>query len=303
MTDTVQAESGTLSWGSLAEPIHADAAGAADPIWKDNAYLSFWDIERQVFGTFHVSTSPNGAGARRARCSVLFGGFGGHVVEIIENLAPGTFDSPSISFGLDGTVTVDHPDLTARLVNTALYTPADYSDTNLIPPLVPGKPLRHFQQAAAVRGTLSSGGRSSEVDGLGMRDRTWGFRDEAAQWAEYAGLVCVCDGVFVTAMKFLGADGGLASDGFVIDAAGSHRLTGIGFRRTAAAQFLTGTLTLDDGSVRVVTMTSRKAGFFVPMGAETDGPAFGAYDDFMTLDCDGRRGAGFFEQGIVHRVH
>jgi hypothetical protein len=38
------------------------------------------------------------------------------------------------------------------------------------------------------------------------------------------------------------------------------------------------------------------------MGSETDGPAFGCYDDFMVLDLDGAPGGGFLEQGIVHRV-
>lgn len=303
MSSALEINGRTAAWGPLSEPVHADAAGPRDPVWKDNAYLSFWDLERSVFGTFHVSTSPNGTGARRARCSVLLGGPAGRVVEIIEELEPGTFRGPSIFFGLDGTVTVDHPELTARLVNAPLFAPADYSTTDLIPPLVPGKPLRHFQQACTVRGTFETAGTSYDLDGFGMRDRTWGFRDETAQWAEYAGLVCVVDGVFVTAMKFLGTDGELKSDGFVIDAANSQAIVGIGFRRTAAAQFLKATLNLDDGTTRVVTMTSREAGFFVPMGAETDGPAFGTYDDFMALECNGATGAGFFEQGIVHRVH
>lgn len=301
MTSTIE----TTTWGPLAEPIHDGAAGPADPTWKDNAYLSFWDLANGVFGSFHVSTSPNGDGARRARCSVLLDAAvgAGRVIEIIEELPRGAFRSESIAFGLDGTITVDHPDLTARLRNKPLCSPADYSTTGLIPDLVPGKPLQHFQQACTIAGTFETGGRTYAVEGHGMRDRTWGFRDERAQWAEYAGLVGVFDGTFVTAMKFLGTDGTLAADGFVIDADGSHTITEIGFRRTAAAQFLRGTLTLDDGTTRVVTMTSREAGFFVPMGVETDGPAFGTYDDFMVLDFDGQPGAGFFEQGIVHRVH
>jgi hypothetical protein len=300
MTTTVDSPT---AWGQLAEPIHTDAAGPGDPVWKDNAYLSFWDLERQVFGSFHVSTSPNGTGVRRARCSVLLGGATGSVVEIIEDLEPGTFSSPSISFGLDGTITVDHPDLVARLVNTPLHTAADYSVTDLIPALVPGKPLQHFQQGCRISGSFVAGSTVYDVDGYGMRDRTWGFRDETAQWVEYAGLIGVFDGVFVTAMKFLGADGVLKADGFLIDEEGSHGIAGIAFRRTAAAQFLKATLTLDDGSDRVVTLASREAGFFVPMGAETDGPAFGTYDDFMVLELDGAPGAGLFEQGIVHRVH
>ncbi len=80
-------------------------------------------------------------------------------------------------------------------------------------------------------------------------------------------------------------------------------VTDIGFRRNAAAQFLSATLTLADGHTEVISMTERLGGFFVPMGrAETTGPAFGTYDDFMTLVRDDREGAGFVEQGILHRA-
>ena len=302
MTNSRNFPAPTADWGPLSEPIHTDAAGPQDPVWKDNAFLAFWDLNRRVFGSVHVSTSPNGSGGRRARCSVLLGDRGGRMVEIVEDLERGQFRSPSISFGLDGTIAVDHADLTVRLVNAPLYAPADYSTTDLIPPLVPGKPLQHFQQGCTVRGTIEASGEFYDIDGSGMRDRTWGFRDESAQWIEYAAVVGLFDGTFLTAMKFLNADGGMRSDGFVIDGSGSRNVTDIRFRRTAAAQFLAATLTLDDGSVRTITMINRSAGFFVPMGAETDGPAFGTYDDFMTLDCDGTRGAGFCEQGIVHRV-
>lgn len=293
----------TAQWGPLSEPIHSDAAGPGDPVWKDNAFLAFWDLDRQTFGSVHVSTSPNGTGSRRARCSVQLGGANGRVIEIVEDLDPGQFRSASISFGLDGLIKVDHPDLTAELINAPLYAPADYSTTDLIPPLVPGKPLQHFQQGCTVRGTMKSGGRSFAVDGLGMRDRTWGFRDESAQWVEYAAVVGIFDdGVFVTAMKFLNADGGMTADGFVIGDSESHSVVDIGLRRNAAAQFVCATLTLDDGSVRTIAATGRKGGFFVPMGAETSGPAFGTYDDFLALESGGRPGAGFCEQGIVHRV-
>ncbi len=289
----------TTDWGPLAEPIHPDAAGPGDPVWKDNAYIAFWDTERQVYGSFHVSTSPNAKGGLRARCSLQSAD---GIVEVIEELRPGSFAGPTISFGLDGTITVDHADLTARFVNTPLYAPADYSDTGLIPELVPGKPLQHFQQGLRITGEFTVGGTTRSVDGFGLRDRTWGFRDEATMWIEYAALVGIFDGVFVSAMKFLGADGSQAADGFLIDDAGSHPVADLALRRTAAAQFLRGTITLADGSQRVISMHSREAGFFVPMGTETDGPAFGCYDDFMTLDLDGVAGGGFLEQGIVHRV-
>ncbi|NGX10038.1 hypothetical protein [Mycobacteroides franklinii] len=304
MTSSIQITSphagGAEAWGPLATPVHTDSAGPEDPTWKDNGYLSFWDATSNIYGTVHVSMSPNDAKARRARFSVYLDG---EIIELIEALPVGSFTSESISFGLDGTIAVDHPNLKVLIGNTALWQPADFSLNELIPPLVPGKPLQHFQQACDVQGTLEHRDRTWSLAATGMRDRTWGFRDEAAQWIEYAGLVCVIDGAFVSAMKFLGADGTLRSDGYWVDGTGAVLITNIAFRRNAAAQFLAGTLTLADGRIKTVAMTTRRTGFFVPMGRETDGPAFGTYDDFMTLRCDEHEGAGFVEQGIVHRVH
>lgn len=286
-------------WGPLSEPIHDDAASPGDPVWKDNAYLSFWDIGAGVYGTLHVSTSPNGEGARRARCSMSIAGT---TVEIVETLERDTFTSESIHFGLDGTVTVEHADLTLNLINAPLFVPADYAVGGLIPDLVPGKPLHHYQQGCTVTGIAVIAGATTEFNGYGMRDRTWGFRDEAVQWVEYAGLVAVSDTAFITAMKFLGNEGSVKADGFLITADKSVSITGIGFARNAAAQFLRGTLELADGATVTVALNSRDAGFWVPMGADTEGPAFGTYDDFMQLELDGEPIAGFFEQGIVHRV-
>lgn len=288
-----------IAWGPLAEPIHSDAAGPADPVWKDNAYLSFWDIANEVFGSFHVSTSPNGTGARRARCSVSVRG---KVLEIIEDLPPGSFASASIDFGLNGVIAVRHPRLRADLVNVPLFVPADYAVGGVVPELVPGKPLQHFQQACELTGTLMLDGVESAVQAHGMRDRTWGFRDESAQWIEYAGLVAVLDDTFITVMKFLGADGTLRSDGFLIDADRSRTIADVTFGRNAAGQFRLARLRDADGDTRVVTVSSRLAGFFVPMGADSEGPSFGTYDDFMSLDSEKSSGAGFFEQGILHRV-
>jgi hypothetical protein len=295
MTATDLAE----TWGPLAEPVHLDAAGPADPVWKDNAYLSFWDTANEVFASFHVSTSPNGTGARRARCSVSVRG---KVLEIIEDLSPGSFASPSIDFGLSGVITVRHPRLRADLVNAPLFVAADYAAGGVVPELVPGKPLQHFQQACEMTGTLVLDGVESPVQARGMRDRTWGYRDESAQWIEYAGLVAVIGETFITVMKFLGADGTLRSDGFLIDAGGSRTIADVTFGRNAAGQFRLARLRDAEDSTRLVTFSSRLAGFFVPMGADSEGPSFGTYDDFMTLDSENITGAGFFEQGILHRV-
>lgn len=287
-------------WGPLSEPIHADAAGVGDPVWKDNAYFSFWDPAAQVFGTLHVSTSPNAPGARRARFSVSVAGW---VTEVIEELEEGTFSSESLHFGLDGRVSVEHPAVQAELVNVPLFAAADYGVNNVIPPLVPGAPLQHFQQACTVTGGVTVDGATVAVAGHGMRDRTWGFRDESSQWVEFAALFVVDESTFVTAMKFRGADDALTADGFVTEGSRSIQITGITFARDAAAQFRWARLELADDSTRMVSIRTRLGGFRVPAGpAETDGPALGVYDDFMMFDSDGRGGDGIFEQAILHRV-
>lgn len=287
-------------WGALSEPVHTDAANAGDPVWKDNAYLSFWDPAAQVFGTLHVSTSPNAPDTRRARFSVSVAG---RVTEVIEPLDEGTFSSDSLHFGLDGRVRIDHPTVQAELVNAPLFVAADYGVNNVIPPLVPGEPLRHFQQACTVAGTVTVAGSTVTTAGHGMRDRTWGFRDESSQWVEFAALFMVDESTFVSAMKFRGTDNTLTCDGFVIDSTGSMPITGIAFVRDAAAQFRRARLELADAGTRLVSIRTRLGGFRVPAGpAETEGPALGVYDDFMTLDSEGRYGGGIFEQAILHRV-
>jgi hypothetical protein len=223
-------------------------------------------------------------------------------LEIIEDLSPGSFASPSIDFGLSGVITVRHPRLRADLVNAPLFVAADYAVGGVVPELVPGKPLQHFQQACEMTGTLVLDGVESPVQARGMRDRTWGYREESAQWIEYAGLVAVIGETFITVMKFLGADGTLRSDGFLIDADGSRTIADVTFGRNAAGQFRLARLRDAEGGTRLVTFSSRLAGFFVPMGADSEGPSFGTYDDFMTLDSENITGAGFFEQGILHRV-
>lgn len=286
-------------WGPLAEPVHADAAGPGDPVWKDNAYLSFWNPDGGVFGTLHVSTSPNGEGARRARASMSVGG---RSVEVVEELPVGGFSSESIHFGLDGTVRVDHSSITLDVVNRPLFTPADFAANGSIPALVPGRPLQHYQQGTEVVGSVTVDGVRHEVDARGMRDRTWGFRDESSQWVEYIGVVGVFEDRFLTVLKFLGADGSLAADGFVIDSGGSVPLADLHVTRDAAARFVSCRLDHRDGSASSVSTTGRTGGFWVPMGRQQEGPALATYDDFLSFELDGVAGAGFVEQAALHRV-
>src|SRR5437016_5702647 len=254
----------TSTWGPLAEPIHTEPLPAGRPPFRDNAYLAFWDRAGEVQGVFHVSTSPNAEG-RRARFSLAAGGL--RPVEVVEPLEPGAFDSPSIGFDLDQRITVDAPGLRGELRCTPRFALADYSNGSIIPPLVPGEPLQHFQRAAFVEGRFTVGGREVVVDGFGMRDRTWGYRDESVSIAEYIAVIALFDDFAVTSMRFLGADGADRTEGYrLADAA--EAVAAMGITRDASGLLAAAHLTMADGRPLELRVAGRLGGFWVPMGWE-----------------------------------
>lgn len=93
-------------WGPLAEPIHHDypnIQGGALP-WRENAFVSWWDVKRRCYGVAHFSTTPNGKGAR-ARASI---GVGDRQAELIEPLPWGTMSTGSFSVDLEHDIRVEH---------------------------------------------------------------------------------------------------------------------------------------------------------------------------------------------------
>jgi hypothetical protein len=292
-------ETMTSVWGPLAEPIHSDPLPADRPPFRDNAYMAFWDRSGEVYGAFHVSTSPNAEG-RRARLSLAAPG--GRPVEVMEPLEPGSFTSSSIGFDLDQRITVDAPQLQGELRCTPLFAVADYSRGSIIPPLVPDQPLQHFQQAARVEGRLMADGREVVIDGFGMRDRTWGYRDESISIAEYIAVIAVFEDFAMTSMRFLGADGTDRTEGYRL-AVTAEGVGDMGITRDASGLFTAAHMTLADGRPLELRVTERLGGFWVPMGWERRGPTMSAYDEFNHVRTDaGDEGISIAEQGIVRRV-
>jgi len=288
----------TSVWGPLAEPIHAARLAEGRPAFRDNAYLGFWDHGGDRFGAFHVSTSPNAEG-RRARLSLCAGG---RAVEIVEPLEPFSFCSESIAFDLDRRITVDGPGVAAELTVTPLFAVADYSKGSIIPPLVAGEPIRHFQQAARVEGRATVDGVAVTIDGLGIRDRTWGFRDESASIAEYIAVTAVFDDFALTAMRFVSAEGTDRTEGYRL-AGGAEPVAALGVTRDASGLLAAAHLTMQDGAALELRVTGRLGGFWVPMGWERRGPTMSAYDEFDRVRTgDGRDGIGLTEQGVVRRI-
>jgi hypothetical protein len=287
------------SWGQLAHPIRTEPVADDAPPWKDNSYLAFWDPDRGVNGVVHVSTSPNAAG-RRARASLQIGGAS---AEIAEDLEPGSFTSAAIDLDLEGRVTVRTPEFTIEVEMAPRGVPADYGAGGLIPELVPGEPLQHFQQAAIVTGRVSVGDVESDVDAVGLRDRTWGYRDESQMWPEYIGLIADIDGELLSIMKFQGADGTTKTEGYLLGSEARKATTLTDIARDASGLFVGATIGFEDGETLALRLARRTGGFWVPMGWERIGPTMSAFDEFLELRSpDGRGGHGFVEQGIVRRL-
>ena len=295
MATTAQA----TDWGPLSEPIHTDIPTGTQP-WRDNAFLSFWDAERGVYGTLHTSTSPNAEG-RRARISVQAGST---VVELVEPLEPGTFASDSIAFSAGASFAVDAPRIRGEVTFTPLLALADYTGDRapMAFSLDKRQPLMHYQRAATVKGSLIIDGREVTVDGTGFRDRTWGYRDESSSVGEYFGYQFVFPGFALNAMRLLGGDGNEATLGFALsDDAVPVKATSM--TRDASGLFAATRTELADGRTIEIRATERHAGFWCPMGWEREGPTLGAYDEFCSLrTSDGEDGIGLIEQGIVKRL-
>jgi len=284
----------------LAEPVHAGVAGPGDPPWRDNAFLAFWDGSTGLYGCAHVSTSPNSDG-RRARCSVAAGG---RSREVVEPLAADTFDSASLTFDLGGRLTVDTADLRVDVRSTPRFTPADYSAGGIVPGLVPGTPLRHFQQGCDVEGDIVIGDTKISLRGQGFRDRTWGYRDESQTWTEYVAVIGCFSAFDITFMKFKGVDGSLTVEGYQIGdelrRADEMRLT-----RDASGLLSRFDVGFSDRGGLSVEVAGHPGGFWVPLGPDgRSGPTMSSYDDFVPLVCStGEKGFGMVEQGIIRTVH
>jgi len=289
----------THDWTVLAHPIRTDHPGEGKPPWKDNAYLAFWDPASGVNGVVHASTSPNAEG-RRLRASIAVGGAS---AEIVEEPAAGSFTTASIAFDLDGQITVDAPGLQAELTLIPRGVPADYTAGKIIPELVPGEPLQHYQQAAIVTGRVIVDGVEAAVDGVGLRDRTWGYRDESAMWSEYIGVIADLDGELLTVMKFAGVDGSSRAEGFVLGDSATRVTELTNIARDASGLFAACEIVIDGKDTLALRATRRTGGFWVPMGWERIGPTMSAYDEFLELRTGtGRSGYGLVEQGIIRRL-
>jgi hypothetical protein len=289
----------TTSW-PLQQPTHDQVPeGDGKSAWKDNAYISFWDPGQDAYGTLHVSTSPNAEG-RRARVSLSVDGT---TAEVIEPLEPASFASESIEFDLDsGTVTVDASDLSARFETSPRLALADYTPGQVIPPMG-GAPVHHYQTTVDLTGPCTINGSEFTLDATGIRDRTWGYRDESIGISEYAWFFATFPDFSLTAMRFIGDHEFDSTDGFVMTENEARQINSISITRDASGLCAEVTFGLVDGGDLSMRSTGRRGGFWIPMSWERQGPTMSAYDEFCGFrTSDGIEGFGVAEHGSVRRL-
>jgi len=287
-------------WGPLAEPVHPDRLiQPGDPPWRENAWLAFYDRPQGVYGVTHVTTSPN-SGGLRTRCSLVADG---REAEIIEAVAPMEFSSPSISLDLAGHIVAKGPGLAVDVTLTPRHHACDYSRSQVLPGLEGNEPLQHFQQTGTAAGSVTLGDTTLTIDGASLRDRTWGFRDEAASWVEYYACLFLFEDFDLAIMKFhstLRDDDHVA--GFLMGAR-KGEVCGSRVVRDAWGGLARMELELTDGGGIELTVDRPEARIFVPLGEPTTSAALSAYDDFAEVrTADGAVGFGAIEQGILRRL-
>lgn len=278
----------TVEWGPIAEPIKIDAAGPQDPIYRDNAYLTFWSTDADpIYGEVHVSTSPNSEG-RRARFTLVDKGV---ATEIVEDLDPSSFTSESIHFDPRGHAQVKAPGVLAEITYTPRFVTADYTENDVLG-AVQESTLLHYQQGVDVTGSFEIAGRSFELECRGFRDRTWGYRDEPKQWIDGFGFCVTTDDFDFTCIRNMGSDGTIVTEGFILAPDGATRLTDIAFSYDPIMLDYAD-LTFEDGVARRITNVGRHyTPVWFPMGHNRQAPAMSCWSEYDTFDAWGSVGHG-----------
>jgi len=302
MEVTVQPETEYVDeqWGPLSKAPRLAVPAGSGP-WRDNGYLCFWDASHDVFGALHVSTSPNTDG-RRARLTVHAGD---QVQQVLEPLEAGAVTSESITFDFGDRFSVRAPHLEGQLQWTPRFHLADYTGDRAPKGFEfdPREPLAHYQRGASVVGHFRVGETEVNVEGFGVRDRTWGFRDESVNLRETIGFFWMFPTYTLSAMRLLGADGSDTTIGYRLTEDAADPVTSLSVTRDAMGLFAGSSIGLASGETLDVRAT-RRGGHWSPMGAERTGPTHSAYDEFSALEAsDGSRGFGMIEQGVVRQIH
>jgi hypothetical protein len=152
--------------------------------WQESVVLTFWDLKNSVGGYFRIGHEHNFNGGQISLWSNVMtpeGVF--HRADDVplraEDKSKNGFsaDNGALRFEYDGQITwtVKEKDLTATLKVEDFHPAIDGYQRGGKSQLGDYAP-QHVEVACRVTGTITSKGKTYQVDGLGMRDHGWGVR-------------------------------------------------------------------------------------------------------------------------------
>jgi len=186
----------------------------AEPAWSESTYFNFHDPSSGLAGFTRIGQRPNegsadatlflflpGGGAvavleREARKEVSLAAVGGLMHEHRVDLERWRVRCGAKGLGVAHAADVDIGGQPSR-AGSVVSVDADLEFTACMPPFgTSGRSRRsaeaaasaaavaagHFEQACRVRGSVTLGDTRFDVDGLGLRDRSWGPRDWSVPW-------------------------------------------------------------------------------------------------------------------------
>jgi hypothetical protein len=289
-------------WGPNSYPAK-ETIEEGSPPWKDHVYLAFWDPTSRAYGFFHWNSSPNHP-TTKAQLNLALGDT---LFDLREDLPARAdrFDSESMRFDLRSNITIDHPRLKGELTLTPRLKPIDYGPSGSIPRLGDLPPLQHFQHPLTMNGQLTLDGETHQIAATGYRTRTWGYRDDSAQFPEYYYLWAAFDDFDLSVIKHVHPDGKQRTGGALINEAGTLPIVDVHIPKDAAGFAAETRYELADGSEIRLVNQERLWGGWCPIGLPyRDGPTFAAFDEILRLHTpDGQVGYGQSEYGNIRRVH
>lgn len=290
-------------WGPLSHPA-TETIAANSPPWKDHIYIAFWDSQNDAYGFFHFNSSPNHPTAK-AQATLMLKGKSYDLKEVPPARAT-RMQSESFDFDMGSNLAIDGDQLKGVLHLEPRFVPVDYTGHGkILPELVAGKPLNHWQQGLHLHGEVTLDGQLHKIDALGFRTRTWGFRDDSMQFLEYISLFACFEEFDISVMKFRHPDGSLRTDGAVSYRDGhTVRTPDLHVTRDSSGSPLKLVVDLEDGSSIPLQRQVRSATMWCPIGLpEREGPTFCAFDEFIEWQTpQGDLGYGLNEQGIIRFV-
>jgi hypothetical protein len=268
-------------WGAMSHPA-LDSIAAGSPPWKDHIYIAFWDPANEAYGFLHWNSSPNHDTTKvQANLSLR-----GQQIDIVEPLRPQThhFSSDSAEFDLKGQIAYQHERLSGTLTMAPQFSIIDFGPGGSLPNLA---------------------GQGYDIDAVGFRTRTWGYRDDSQQFAEYFFLWATFEDYAVGLIKQLHPDGSQKTGGGLVRDGMAHSIVDAHLPKNRAGFAQHVIVDLADGSEVTLHRGQRVWGGWCPIGLpERNGPAFSAYDEIV--DWTGPNGEvafGLSEYGQIRNVY